>query len=143
MKKRSASAIWTGGLKDGKGTISTETGVLKDTAYSFSTRFEDAVGTNPEELLGAAHASCFTMALSGQLGAAGMTAQRLATTAIVTIDKQDGGFGITGIHLDLTAKIPGASADAFMKAAQAAKEGCPLSKALKAVPITMDAKLEP
>jgi osmotically inducible protein OsmC len=139
--KRKASAIWTGGLKDGRGAISTESGVLSETQYSFSTRFENGVGTNPEELIGAAHAGCFSMALSGQLGAAGMTAERIRTTATVTMEKLDAGFAITGIHLDLTAKIPGANADAFRTAAAAAKEGCPVSKALK-VPITMDAKLE-
>jgi len=139
--KRKASAIWTGGLKDGRGAISTDSGVLKETQYSFSTRFEDGVGTNPEELIAAAHSGCFSMALSGQLGAAGMTAERIKTTAIVSLEKVDGGFAITGVHLDLTAKIPGADAAAFRKAADAAKEGCPVSKALK-VPITMDARLE-
>ena len=139
--KRKASAVWTGGLKDGRGVISTDSGALKGTQYSFGTRFENAVGTNPEELVAAAHAGCFSMALSGQLGAAGMTAERIATTAIVTLEKLDSGFAITGVHLDLTAKIPGADAGAFRKAAEAAKEGCPISKALK-VPITMDAKLE-
>jgi osmotically inducible protein OsmC len=139
--KRKASAVWTGGLKDGRGAVSTESGVLKETQYSFSTRFENGVGTNPEELIGAAHAGCFSMALSGQLGAAGMTAESIKTTATVSLDKLEAGFAITGIHLDLTAKIPGADAAAFQKAAAAAKEGCPVSKALK-VPITMDAKLE-
>jgi osmotically inducible protein OsmC len=140
--KRTASAIWTGGLKDGRGTVSTETGALSEKQYSFTSRFEDGTGTNPEELLGAAHAGCFTMAVSGQLGAAGMTAERLKTIATVSLEKQDSGFAIMGIHLDLTAKIPGANNDAFQKAANNAKEGCPLSKALKAVPITMTAKLE-
>ena len=139
--KRKASAVWTGGLKDGRGAISTDSGVLKETQYSFSTRFENGVGTNPEELIGAAHAGCFSMALSGQLGAAGMTAERIQTTATVALEKLESGFAITGIHLDLTAKIPGGDAAAFQKAAAAAKEGCPVSKALK-VPITIDAKLE-
>src|SRR5262245_43143422 len=142
MKKRKASAIWTGGLKDGRGTISTETGALAEKQYSFGTRFEEGVGTNPEGMLGAAHASCFTMALSGQLGAAGITAERLRTTAHVTIEKQSAGFEITGIHLELTAKIPGVDKEAFLKAANNAKDGCPVSKALKSVPITLDAKLE-
>jgi len=139
--KRKASAIWTGGLKDGRGTISTETGVLSETQYSFGSRFESGIGTNPEELIGAAHAGCFSMALSGQLGAAGMTAERIRTTATVTLEKLDAGFAITGIHLDVTAKIPGADAQKFQAAAAAAKEGCPVSKALKG-PITMEAKLE-
>ena len=139
--KRNATAVWTGGLKDGRGTISNDSGVLKETQYSFSTRFENGIGTNPEELIAAAHAGCFSMALSGQLGAAGMTAERIKTTAIVTMEKLDAGFAITGVHLDLTAKIPRGDAAAFQKAAAAAKEGCPVSKALK-VPITLDAKLE-
>jgi len=139
--KRKASAIWTGGLKDGRGTISTESGVLSETQYSFSARFENGVGTNPEELIGAAHAGCFSMALSGQLGAAGMTAERIRTTATVSLEKLEAGFAITGIHLDVTAKIPGADAAKFQAAAAAAKEGCPVSKALKG-PITMEAKLE-
>jgi len=139
--KRKASAIWTGGLKDGRGTISTESGVLSETQYSFSARFEDGTGTNPEELVGAAHAGCFSMALSGQLGAAGMTAERIRTTATVSLEKQESGFTITGIHLDVTAKIPGADAQKFQAAAVAAKDGCPVSRALKG-PITMDAKLE-
>jgi osmotically inducible protein OsmC len=139
--KRNASAVWTGGLKDGRGTISTETGVLKESKYSFSSRFEEGVGTNPEELVAAAHAGCFSMALSGQLGAAGMTAERIKTTATVTLEKQDAGFAITGIHLDLTAKIPGGNEAEFRKAANAAKEGCPISKLVK-VPISLDAKLE-
>jgi len=139
--KRKASAIWTGGLKDGRGTISTESGVLSETQYSFSARFEDGTGTNPEELVGAAHAGCFSMALSGQLGAAGMAAERIRTTATVSLEKQESGFTITGIHLDVTAKIPGADAQKFQAAAVAAKDGCPVSRALKG-PITMDAKLE-
>jgi osmotically inducible protein OsmC len=138
---RKASAVWTGGLKEGRGTISTETGVLSESQYSFTSRFENGVGTNPEELIGAAHAGCFSMALSGQLGAAGMTAERIKTTANVTMDKKEAGFTITGIHLNVTAKIPGADAEKFRTAAEAAKTGCPVSRALS-VPITMDAKLE-
>jgi osmotically inducible protein OsmC len=138
---RKASAVWTGGLKEGRGTISTETGVLSESQYSFTSRFESGVGTNPEELIGAAHAGCFSMALSGQLGAAGMTAERIKTTANVTLEKKEAGFTITGIHLDVTAKIPGADAEKFRTAAEAAKSGCPVSRALS-VPITMDAKLE-
>ena len=138
---RKASAIWQGDLKSGKGSISSESGVLKNTQYSFSTRFENGVGTNPEELIAAAHAGCFSMALSAQLGNAGMTAERIKTTATVSLEKLEGGFAITGIHLDLTAKIPGADAKAFQAAATAAKEWCPVSRALKG-PITLDAKLE-
>ena len=138
---RKASAVWTGGLKEGRGTISTETGVLSESQYSFTSRFENGVGTNPEELIGAAHAGCFSMALSGQLGAAGMTAERIKTTANVTMEKKDAGFTITGIHLNVTAKIPGADAEKFRTAAEAAKAGCPVSRALS-VPVTMDAKLE-
>ena len=139
--KRKASAVWTGGIKDGKGKLSTDSGVLADTQYSFSTRFEDGKGTNPEELIAAAHAGCFAMALSGQLGSAGMTAERIATTASVTLEKAGDGFAITKVHLDVTAKIPGARQDAFEKAAKNAKEGCPVSKLLNAS-ITMDARLE-
>lgn len=140
--KRTASARWTGGLKDGKGNISTQSGALYNTQYGFGTRFEDGPGTNPEELIAAAHAGCFTMALSAQLGEAGMTAESLNTTAAVTLDKVDDGFAITAIHLDLTAKIPGADRAKFEEAANKAKLGCPVSKLLKAE-ITMDAKLEP
>lgn len=139
--KRKGSAVWTGGLKDGRGVVSTESGALAEKKYSFSTRFEGEPGTNPEELIGASHAACFSMALSGGLGKAGMNVERIQTTSTVTIDKTDDGFGVTGVHLDVTAKIPGADPQAFQKAAQAAKEGCPISKLLKA-PITMDAKLD-
>src|SRR6267142_5188213 len=121
--KRKASAVWKGGLKDGKGTISTDSGVLSNTQYSFSTRFEEGKGTNPEELIDAAHAECFSMALSGQLGNAGMTAKSIETTANVTLEKLEAGFTITKIHLDVTAKIPGANAAAFETAAQNAKAG--------------------
>jgi osmotically inducible protein OsmC len=139
--KRNASAEWKGGLKDGKGTISTESGVLANTQYSFSTRFENGKGTNPEELIGAAHAGCFSMALSAQLGEAGMTADRIATTATVTLEKGEGGFAITAVHLVVKAKIPGADQAKFMTAANNAKAGCPVSKVLNAT-ITMDASLE-
>ena len=138
---RKASAEWKGSIKEGGGTISTESGVLKDTQYSFSTRFEDGIGTNPEELIAAAHAGCFSMALSGQLGAAGLTADSINTTAAVRLEKLDSGFAITKIHLDVTAKIPGANDDAFQTAAANAKAGCPISKLFNAE-ITMDAKLE-
>lgn len=139
--KRTATAVWSGGLKDGKGNLSTQSGVLDNTQYGFSTRFEDGAGTNPEELIGAAHAGCFTMALSAQLGEAGMTAEKLQTNAAVTLDKVEGGFAISAIHLDLVARIPGADRSAFEAAAQRAKEGCPVSKVLNAK-ITLDMKLE-
>jgi osmotically inducible protein OsmC len=141
MIKKTGSAVWSGGLKDGTGTISTQTGVLRDAPYGFKARFENGPGTNPEELLAAAHAGCFTMALSGQLAERGMTAQRLETTATVSLDKVDGGFAIPAVHLELVAKIPGASQQAFDEAARAAKENCPVSKLFKA-DITMTARLE-
>lgn len=139
--KRKASAIWQGGLKDGNGKISTDSGVLENTQYSFSTRFEEGKGTNPEELIAAAHAGCFSMALSGQLGNAGLTAERINTTAAVTLEKTEAGFTVTQVHLDVSAKIPGATEEAFQTAAGNAKAGCPISRLLKAE-ITMDAKLE-
>ena len=139
--KRNGSAVWSGGLKDGKGAVSTGSGVLKDSQYGFNTRFEDGPGTNPEELIGAAHAGCFTMALSGQLGQAGLTAEELRTTATVSMEKVEGGFSINAIHLDLVARIPGASQEAFDKAAQTAKENCPVSKLLNAE-ITLSSRLE-
>ncbi|HBB86689.1 MAG TPA: OsmC family peroxiredoxin [Blastocatellia bacterium] len=139
--KRNASAVWQGGLKDGKGTISTDSGVLANTQYSFSTRFEDGAGTNPEELIAAAHAGCFSMALSGQLGAAGLTAESINTTASVTLEKTDAGFAITKVHLEVRAKVPGADQAAFEKATSNAKSGCPVSKVLNAE-ITMNATLE-
>ena len=141
MIKRSASAEWSGGLKDGKGSISTQSGVLDKTQYGFNTRFEEGPGTNPEELIGAAHAGCFTMALSGQLGEAGMTAEKLSTTAVVSLDKVEGGFSISAVHLTLIAKIPGANQEAFEAAALRAKQNCPVSKLLNAT-ITLDARLE-
>ncbi len=137
---RSASAHWSGGLKDGKGTLSTPSGVMKGTPYSFAKRFENEPGTNPEELIAAAHAGCFTMALSAQLGNAGMTAESLDTTATVTLEKTDAGFTVTAVHLALTARIPGAEAAKFEAAAQQAKEGCPISRLLNAK-ITLEAKL--
>ena len=139
---RKASAQWQGDLKTGKGTVSMESGVLQNTPYSFSTRFEDVKGTNPEELVAAAHAGCFTMALSAELGKANLVATSLRTTCTVTLDKVDGGWGITESHLEVVAKIPGASPDAFRKAAETAETGCPISKLFK-TKITMDAKLEP
>ncbi len=139
--KRKASAVWTGGIKDGRGTISTASGVLSNTPYSFSTRFENGAGTNPEELIAAAHAGCFSMALSAQLGNAGMTAERISTTATVTLEKSAAGFAITAVHLDVTARVPGADSRAFETAADSAKTGCPVSKVLNAS-ITMDARLE-
>jgi len=139
--KRKASAAWQGGLKDGKGTISTDSGVLDNSQYSFSTRFEEGKGTNPEELIAAAHAGCFTMALSGQLGNAGLTAERINTTAAVTLEKTDAGFTITKIHLDVSAKVPSATEEQFQTAAGNAKAGCPVSRLLKAE-ITMTATLE-
>jgi osmotically inducible protein OsmC len=138
---RTANAHWSGGLKDGKGTISSASGVLKDTPYSFAKRFENEPGTNPEELIAAAHAACFTMALSGQLGAAGMTAQSLDTTATVTLEKTDAGFTVTASHLAVTAKIPGADQAKFDEAAKKAETGCPISRLLN-TKITMDAKLQ-
>jgi osmotically inducible protein OsmC len=137
---RKASAVWNGSLKEGKGTISTESGVLSKAQYSFSTRFENGRGTNPEELIAAAHAGCFTMALSAQLGNAGLTPESLETTASVTLEKLEAGFTVTKVHLDVEARIPGADQAAFQKAAEAAEKGCPISRLLKAE-ITMTAKL--
>ncbi len=138
--QRKASAQWRGGLKDGKGTVSTSSGALQNKAYSFTTRFENEPGTNPEELIAAAHAGCFSMALSGQLGGAGMTADSIDTTATVTMEKLDAGWTVTKVHLDVTAKIPGADQAKFETAANNAKAGCPISRLLKAE-ITMSAKL--
>ena len=139
--KRTGSAVWTGGLKDGKGKISTQSGILKDTQYGFNTRFEDGPGTNPEELIAAAHAGCFTMALSAQLGEVGMVAESLRTSAEVALEKVADGFSITAVHLDLVAKIPGANQDAFDAAVGKAKSGCPVSKLLNA-DVSLSAKLE-
>lgn len=139
--KRNASAVWQGNLKQGKGTISSASGVLSNTQYSFSTRFENGVGTNPEELLAAAHAGCFAMAFSAQLGDAGLTPERVDVTATITLDKTENGFGITESHLELKAKIPGADQAAFEKAAGNAKAGCPVSKLFN-TKITLSAALE-
>ncbi|WP_426077780.1 OsmC family protein [Janthinobacterium sp. PSPC3-1] len=139
--KKSGSAVWSGGLKDGKGFISTESGALDNIAYGFNTRFEDGPGSNPEELIGAAHAACFTMALSGKLGEASLKATALKTTAQVSLDKVDGEYAITAIHLTLVATIPGATDEVFQDVALRAKLGCPVSKLLVAN-ITLDATLE-
>ena len=139
--KRNASAVWKGDLKSGKGTISTESGVLSDTQYSFKTRFEDGKGTNPEELIGAAHAGCFSMALSSELGKLNLTAESIRTTAAVSLEKTDAGFTITAVHLDVKAKVPGADKETFEKAANNAKKGCPVSRVLNAE-ITLGAALE-
>ncbi len=138
---RKGSAVWNGGLKDGKGTVSTESGTLTNAQYSFSTRFEDGKGTNPEELIAAAHAGCFSMALSGQLNAAGLAPESINTTATVTVEKVEGGFGITAIALEVRARVPGADSEKFQTAAKNAKEGCPVSKVLNAK-ISMNAVLE-
>ena len=139
--KRSASAMWNGDLKTGKGTLSTDSGVLSNSQYSFSTRFEEGKGTNPEELIAAAHAGCFTMALSAQLDTAGKKAENIQTEAVVTMDKTDAGFTITAVHLKVRAKVPGAAPPDFQAAAEAAKKGCPVSRVLNAQ-ITMETKLE-
>jgi osmotically inducible protein OsmC len=139
--QRSAEAQWRGDLKSGAGTISTASGTLSQTPYSFHSRFEQGKGTNPEELLAAAHAGCFTMAVSAQLAQAGLKADSLNTTCVITLDKTDGGFGITESHLELKAMIPGATKEAFEKATEAAKSGCPVSK-LYNTKITLDARLE-
>jgi osmotically inducible protein OsmC len=139
--KKTASAVWQGDLKSGKGTISTQSGALKDNPYGFNTRFEDAPGTNPEELIGAAHAGCFSMALSMMLGQAGLTAERIDTTAEVTLDKVGEGFSITAIALTLKAKVPGADENQLQQIANQAKEGCPVSKVLNAE-ISLSATLE-
>lgn len=138
---RQATAVWQGGLKDGKGTLSTESKALNALPYSFSTRFEGAPGTNPEELLGAAHAGCFSMALSAQLGEAGIKPERIETKATITFEKLDSGFTITRSHLDVAVRAPGADRAKFETAAQKAKDGCPLSKVLKAA-VSMDARLD-
>ena len=137
---RKGSAVWQGSIREGKGTVSTESGALGSTPYSFTSRFEHGAGTNPEELIGAAHAGCFSMALSGQLGLEKLTADRIATTATVTVEKVGDGFAITRIHLAVEARIPGADQATFARLAAAAKAGCPVSKVLNAT-ITMDAKL--
>ena len=139
--ERKASAVWRGGLKDGKGEFSAPSGVFSHVPYSFTTRFENAPGTNPEELIAAAHAACFSMALSAQLGGANLTPESINTTANLKMEKQDAGWAITAIHLDVKAKIPNGDNAAFQKAAESAKAGCPVSKVLNAK-ITMNATLE-
>ena len=138
---RSARAVWHGALRDGKGTISTESGTLNDAQYSFGTRFESGVGTNPEELIAAAHAGCFTMALSSELTSVKLPPESLETTATVTMDKTDDGPTITKIHLVTKAKVPGVEKEKFDELAKKAKEGCPISRLLKAAEITLDASL--
>lgn len=139
--KRTASALWHGGVRNGQGSISTQSGVLSNTQYSFSTRFENGIGTNPEELIAAGHAGCFSMALSFALGNAGFTVEEVKTTATLTMENIDGGWTITTIHLDVTAKVPGVDAEKFEATANFAKMNCPVSKVLNAK-ITMDARLE-
>jgi lipoyl-dependent peroxiredoxin len=141
MIRRRASAVWKGGLKDGKGTISTDSGVLSETQYSFGTRFESGKGTNPEELIAAAHAGCFSMALSAELGKANITPESIHTSAIVTLDKSDSGWAVSESHLTVVARIPNGDRAAFEKAAADAKSGCPISRLLNAK-ITMEARLE-
>jgi osmotically inducible protein OsmC len=138
---RKGSAVWSGDLKTGNGTVSTQSGTLSEAQYSFKTRFEEGVGTNPEELIGASHAGCFSMALSAILGEAGITPDRIATTSTVTLEFIDGTPTVTKIHLDTTAKIPGISDEDFQKHANAAKENCPISRLLKAE-LSLTAKLE-
>ncbi|MBA2657035.1 MAG: OsmC family protein [Tatlockia sp.] len=139
--KRHGSAEWCGGLKDGKGTVSTESGVLNQTQYSFATRFENGSGTNPEELIAVAHAGCFSMAFAAQLEQEGFKAESIKTTATVSLEKSEEGFSIPAIHLEMSAKVPNASLESFNKAAKNAKENCPVSKLMKAT-ITMDATLD-
>jgi osmotically inducible protein OsmC len=140
IMNRKASAVWQGGLKDGRGTVSTDSGALSQLAYSFRTRFENEKGTNPEELIGAAHAGCFSMAFSAQLGEAGFTPERIETAATVTLEKGADGFAVTAVALEVSAKVPGADEAKFQAAANKAKEGCPISKLLNAK-ITMQARL--
>jgi osmotically inducible protein OsmC len=140
--KKTASAVWEGGIKDGKGSISTQSGVLRDAPYGFRSRFEEGPGTNPEELIGAAHAGCFSMALSLMLGETGLVPDNIRTTAEVTLDKTADGFEISAVHLTVQARVPGTDAATFEGIARKAKEGCPVSKVLKGADITMDATLE-
>ncbi len=137
---RKASAVWNGTLKDGKGTVTTESGVLSQTPYSFRSRFETGTGTNPEELIAAAHAGCFTMALSAQLSGAGLTPESLATSAALTLEKLDAGWTVTKIHLEVNARVPGVNNETFQKVAADAKANCPISRLLKAE-ITLKATL--
>jgi osmotically inducible protein OsmC len=138
--KRTASAVWSGDLKTGKGTVSSASGVLNQTQYSFGTRFENGVGTNPEELIAAAHAGCFTMALSAQLGTANLVPERLDTNATLTFDKTDAGWTVTSIHLAVAGRVPGADDATFQRLAADAKKDCPISRLLK-TDITLEAKL--
>lgn len=139
--ERTGSAVWTGDIKGGSGTVSTESGVLAEVPYSFGKRFGDEKGTNPEELIGAAHAACFSMALSGALGQKDLTADKIETSAKVTVVPDDGGFTITKVHLTVNASVPGTDAETFAEIAKGAKEGCPVSKVLAGAEITMDATL--
>jgi lipoyl-dependent peroxiredoxin len=139
--KRKATAIWRGGLKDGKGNLLTESGVLREAQYSFGTRFENGIGTNPEELIAAAHAGCFAMAFSAELGKAGITPEVIHATATVTLDKTDAGWTVTESHLDVTAKVAGGDKNQVLGIANVAKLGCPISRLLK-THVTMDAKVE-
>jgi lipoyl-dependent peroxiredoxin len=139
---KKASAVWKGGIKEGGGTISTETGVLRDAPYGFKSRFENGLGTNPEELIAAAHAGCFSMALSLMLGNEGLEPEKIETQVEVTLDNVGEGFDLTASHLNVVAKIPGTDQAKFEQIANKAKEGCPVSKLMKAK-ITMDARLEP
>jgi lipoyl-dependent peroxiredoxin len=141
MKKRTASAVWNGDLKSGKGTVSSQSGVLSKTPYSFGRRFENDEGTNPEELVAAAHAGCFTMALSGQLGSANLVADQLETTATLTFEKTDAGWTVTSSHLAVVGSVPGADVETFTKLANVAKQDCPISRLLK-TNITLDARLK-
>lgn len=140
--ERQASAVWNGTLKEGNGTITAPSGIFRDAPYSFATRFENKPGTNPEELIGAAHSACYSMALAGKLVAAGLTPTRIATTATVTLEKTEAGMTVTTINLRTTAKVPGATNESFKAAAEDAKATCPISRLLKAN-ITLDATLEP
>jgi osmotically inducible protein OsmC len=138
--KRTASAIWLGNLKQGSGTLTAASGTLRDTPYGFSSRFENGTGTNPEELIAAAHAGCFTMATSAALGRAGFTAEKLTTEATLTLDQVQGNWTITDIHLKMSARVPGVSKEKFNEIAADAKANCPVSRVLKAN-ITLDAQL--
>ena len=139
--KRTASAVWNGKVRDGEGKLTTQSTILINTPYGFSTRFEDEPGTNPEELIAAAHAGCFTMALAAQLGESGLTAERIETCAAVTLKRLDDGLSITAVHLDLVARVPGTDRTTFAALANKAKADCPVSKLLNAT-ITLDAKLD-
>lgn len=140
--KRNAGAVWSGKIIEGEGVLTTDSGVLSDTQYSFESRFKHGEGTNPEELISAAHAGCFSMALSGNLGRAGMNPERIETNATLTIERKGDGFEIISIHLDVVARVPGATDEAFQSVAETSKNTCPVSKALNAE-ITMSARLDP